>query len=307
MTQARRIEFKTVSPFDFELSCEIFSAGDKQIRKYEKKRFWQIIRVNGRLLLATVRSLGTVENPRIVADLKAEGKLARDEIKLAKETIGNLLNLDFDLTSFYEQIKTDEVMKHITRRLWGLKSLTTPTVFEALVDSIIEQQISIKVATAIENKLIRKFGDNLNLEGERYYAYPTPQKLASADVEQIRQCGLSYRKADYIKGISTLVVNGELDLEKLKNCSDMDEIINELDTVRGVGLWTAELTMLRGMQKFDAFPADDLGLRRAISRYYIIGETISSLQARKTAENWGRWKGLAAYYLIIAEMKNIEI
>ena len=306
MSRATRMGFKTVSPFDFGLSCEIFSAGDKQIQKYEKKRFWQIIRVNGKLVLATVRSLGTVEKPKLVADLKAEVKLSNDDFKLAKETIKNIFNLDFDLTSFYEESETDDVMRYITRRLWGLKSPSTATVFEALIDSVIEQQISIKVANHIENKLIRNFGDALTLEDETYYAYPTSQKLASLDIGQIRKCGLSNRKAEYIKGISELVVNGELDLEALKNCSNREKIINELDRVRGVGLWTVELTMLRGMQKLDAFPADDLGLRRVISRYYFAGQAISSFQARKTAEKWGTWKGLAAYYLIIAEMKNIE-
>jgi DNA-3-methyladenine glycosylase II len=60
------------------------------------------------------------------------------------------------------------------------------------------------------------------------------------------------------------------------------------------------------MQKLEALPADDLGLRRVISRYYCGGKVITSAQARHIAENWGRWKGLAAYYLVVAEMKNIE-
>jgi len=214
--------------------------------------------------------------------------------------------LNFDLAPFYEETKTDEVMGCLTRKLRGLKSSTTQTVFEALIDSIVEQQISMKVATYIENKLTKKFGDTLTVEGEVYYAYPTPQKLAFVGIEEIRQCGLSQRKAEYINGISELVVDGKLDLEKLKSWDTAEEIIRELDRVRGVGVWTAELTMLRGMQKLEALPADDLGLRRAISRYYCAGEVISSAHVRQIAENWGLWKGLAAYYLIVAEMKGIE-
>ena len=60
--------------------------------------------------------------------------------------------------------------------------------------------------------------------------------------------------------------------------------------------------MLRGMQKFEVLPADDLGLRRTISHYYCGGKSVTSLETREIAEQWGRWKGLAAYYLIIAEM-----
>jgi DNA-3-methyladenine glycosylase II len=72
-------------------------------------------------------------------------------------------------------------------------------------------------------------------------------------------------------------------------------------------LRTAELTMLRGMQKLDALPADDFGIRRVISRYYCNGKPIKSAEAREVAKSWGKWKGLAAYYLIVAEIKGITV
>ena len=65
--------------------------------------------------------------------------------------------------------------------------------------------------------------------------------------------------------------------------------------------------MLRGMSRLEALPADDLGLRRTISNYYCGEKPITSSEARKIAENWGKWKGLAAYYLIVAEMKNLQV
>jgi DNA-3-methyladenine glycosylase II len=135
--------------------------------------------------------------------------------------------------------------------------------------------------------------------------YPTPQQLASVSIEEFRQCGLSYRKARYIKEVATLIEERKLDLEKLKTCKSSEQIIRELDEVRGVGVWTAEFTMLRGMRRLDAFPADDLGLRRVISRYYRDGKVISSAEARHIAENWGGWKGLAAYYLVVADMNGL--
>ena len=93
----------------------------------------------------------------------------------------------------------------------------------------------------------------------------------------------------------------------MKNEKNPDRIISELDEIRGIGVWTAELTMLRGMQKLDALPADDLGIRRVISRYYCQGKPIKTAEAREIAKTWGRWKGLAAYYLIIAEVRDIDV
>jgi DNA-3-methyladenine glycosylase II len=306
LSASKKITLKAVPPFHFDLSAEIFFNGDRQIRKYEESSFWQIIRANGKLILATVKSVGTVDKPKLSAELRLNGELTLDDEKKVEDAISVLFNTNFDLASFYEEVKTDKVMSRVTKKLWGLRSPTTQTVFEALIDSIVEQQISLKVANSIEKKLIKKFGDALDLEGEVYYVYPTPQRMALASVEELRQCGLSQRKAEYIKSASTLIMEGKLDLEKLKNYESADEIIRELDKVRGVGVWTAELTMLRGMQRLEALPADDLGLRRVISHYYCGGKAITGAQAREIAEGWGKWKGLAAYYLIVAEMLGIE-
>jgi DNA-3-methyladenine glycosylase II len=303
---AEKIMIAALPPFSFDLGAEIFTNGDRQIRTYEKGRFQQIIRANGKLILATVESAGTVDKPKLCAELRSDRELTQEDKKKAEEAISVLFNLNFDLAPFYEQVKTDKVMACLTQKLRGLKSPTTQTVFEALIDSIVEQQISLKVANGMEKKLIKKFGDALGLEGEVYYAYPTPQKLASASSEELRQCGLSFRKAEYIKSVSTLIMEGKLDLEKLKNYDSDDEIIRELDRVRGVGVWTAELTMLRGMQRLEALPADDLGLRRTISHYYCNGKMITPAEARQIAKGWGKWKGLAAYYLVIAEMLGTE-
>jgi DNA-3-methyladenine glycosylase II len=302
-----KIMIAALPPFNFGLSAEIFANGDRQIRTYKKGRFQQTIRTDGKLILATVESVGTVDKPKLCAELKSDRELTQEDKKKAEEAISVLFNLNFDLAPFYEEVKKDEVMACLTQKLWGLKSPNTQTVFEALVDSIVEQQISLKVANGIEKKLIKKFGDALSLESEVYCAYPTPQKLASASVEELRQCGLSLRKAEYIKSVSTLIVEGKLDLENLKDYDGADKIIRELDRVRGVGVWTAELTMLRGMQRLEALPAEDLGLRRIISHYYCGGTRITSAQARQIARDWGRWKGLAAYYLIVADMLGIEV
>jgi DNA-3-methyladenine glycosylase II len=307
MIYTENLTIAALPPFRFDLSCEIFADGDKQIRNYEKGLFWQVIRVNGKLILATIEAVGTVDKPEVSAELKSDSAITEEDKKKAEKTINALFSLDFDLKPFYERVKDDKIMACLTRKLWGLKSPTTHTVFEALVDSIVEQQISLKVANSIENKITKKFGDILDLEGDIYYAYPTPQRLAAVSAEELRQCGLSFRKGEYIKEASKLITEGKLNLEKLKNCERSEQIIRELDEIRGIGVWTAEFTMLRGMQRLEALPADDLGLRRVIAHYYCDGKMITGAEARRIAKGWGRWKGLAAYYLVVASMLDIDV
>jgi DNA-3-methyladenine glycosylase II len=82
-------------------------------------------------------------------------------------------------------------------------------------------------------------------------------------------------------------------------------IISELMKVRGVGRWTAELTILRGLHRPDAFPADDIGVWRFIARFYLHNNRISSSEARDFAGRWGSWKGYEAYYPGIADLLGI--
>jgi DNA-3-methyladenine glycosylase II len=294
-----------VPPFDFNLSATIFAGGDPQIRTYEDGKYWQVLRSDGKLVLVTISSSGTVDTPALTVELTDE--ITTTDKKQIKDLVRSLFNLSLDLTAFYDAVRTDKIMQTVTQRLRGLKSPTTPTVFEALVDSIIEQQISLNVAHSLERNVIKTFGDQLTVNDKVYYAYPTPHKVADGTVEQLRNCGLSMRKAEYIHDISKSITEGELDLEHLKTYDDPDEIIKEMVKIRGIGVWTAELTMLRAMHKLEAIPADDLGLRRHIAHYYCNDRKISGAEARKIAETWGTWKGLAAYYLILASIEGLEL
>jgi DNA-3-methyladenine glycosylase II len=307
MAFTESFQVKAVAPFNFDLTAQIFRTGDRQIRTFCGGLFSQVLKLDGQLTLVQIASVGNVDEPKLRVVLKANSPLTSTDKREAEEAVRFIFNLDFDLCSFYREIKDDQVMNRIAKQLYGLKNPTTPTVFESLVDSIVEQQISIKVAIGLEEKLIKKFGDHLEVEGEICFGFPTPQAFAAASVDQIQQVGLSRRKAEYIREAAELIVAGKLDLEHLKDLEDSQEIIRKLDAVRGIGVWTAELTMLRGMQRLDAFPADDLGIRRVISTYYCGGRPIKAAEALEIAKAWGPCKGLGAFYLIIAELRGIAV
>lgn len=297
---------KAVPPFDFDLSAKIFSDGDRQIQKYENGTHWQVVRIGSKLVRMTVKALGNVENPRLSVKLEPDEGISYEDKRVAKEMTTSFFGLKLDIEPFYEEVRGDRILSGLTRRLRGLRSPTTPTIFEALICSIVEQQISLKVAHSLEKTLIKTFGDSLQVGDEVYYAFPTQLALASSSVEQLRRCGLSVRKAEYILNASKLIARGKLDLDRFRAYEDINEIIKELDSIHGIGVWTAELTIVRSMQRFEAMPADDLGLRRCISHYYCGDKRISPEEARKIAEKWGRWKGLASFYLIIAERLGIK-
>lgn len=307
MTFTETFTLQALAPFNFDLTTQVFQGGDTQIRTFANGEFHQVLRVNGKLVLASVADVGSVDEPKLNVTLQSNSALTAEDTKKAQETINYIFNLDFPLSSFYREAENDHTMRKIVLQLFGLKLPTYPTVYESLVDSIVEQQISIKVAHKLEEKLARRFGQTLILDGNTYYVYPAPKDMASASIEDIRGCGLSLRKAEYIQQASQLIVDGKLDLEHMKNHKSPEQIVAELDEIRGIGVWTAELIMLEGMQRLDALPADDFGIRRVISRYYCGGRPIKSVEAREIAKSWGTWKGLAAYYLIVAEAMGVVV
>ncbi len=307
MTYTETFVLKQLPPFSLDLSAQVFSKGDKQVRAYINNEFSQVFQVGDCLVFTKITSLGTAKQPELCTELKSNERITTEIKQAIKQKITYIFNLNFDLSTFYKEIAKDPVLHKVTQQLYGFKFPTTPTVFEGLVDAIIEQQISIKVARTIEDRIAKKFGQQLGLKDETYYAFPTPENIKDASINDIRSCGLSQRKAEYLQNAAQIIVDGKLNLEQLKCNPDSEEIISTLDAVKGIGVWTAELTMLRGMQRFDTLPADDFGIRRVISTYYYRGKPIKQEEAREIAKAWGKWKGLAAFYLIIAEAKGISI
>ncbi len=297
---------KPVPPFNFELSTKIFF-NDNDIDKFENNKFKHLITVNDNPILLEIESIGTVDEPELSLQLQSDEEISDHTGQIALNIVKKMFNLDFDLRPFYEDIKSDKILSKIIPKLKGLKSPITASVFEAMVSTIIEQQISLIVAKNSERKMIKRFGSNLKREGHVYYAYPTPKQLNNVSISQLKECGLTLRKTEYIKSISRDIETGVLDLEKFKDYADNQEIINELCKIRGIGLWTAEFVLIRGLFRPEAFPADDIGIRRIISHFYCNNKKIDNIKARALAEKWGKWKGLASYYLVMAEMLDIKL
>ncbi len=294
-----------VPPYNFDISASIFSGGDPEIRFYNNGLFRQTFCRSGMRFILEAESSGTVDNPGLLCRILSGSPELQDGMEPVKKFVGTIFNLDDNLVPFYEYVRDDPVMTGIIPHLYGLKPPTTPTVFEALVDSIIEQQISLSVAHRLQTRLIKMFGDTITCRDTTGYCYPTPERLAEADIPQFRATGLTNRKGEYIRDISAAIVSDEIDLEELRQENDTGEIIRYLRSIRGIGRWTAELTVIRGLHRLDAFPADDVGFQRIISRFYGDGRKIKADETRNRAGQWGKWQGLAGFYLEMAEKLGI--
>jgi DNA-3-methyladenine glycosylase II len=151
--------------------------------------------------------------------------------------------------------KKDKRLAEAIDRIGMIEREITPNLFTALISSVVAQQISAKAADTVWNRIVERFGE------------VTPERLNQISAEEIQQCGLSMRKAGYIKGITEAVVKGELDLEELTKLSD-DEVSKRLSALNGIGVWTAEMLMIFSMQRPDIVSWGDLAIRRGMMMLY---------------------------------------
>ncbi len=208
--------------------------------------------------------------------------------------------LDLDVPSFYRAAATDPMLAGLIPRLYGLRPTLSPQPFEMLVGAVCAQQVNLGFAFTVRARLVRRFGTPVRVNGQTVYAFPEPAVLARVRVGELRRMQLTVRKAEYIVGLARRFVSGELDLAALEARSN-EEVIETLTAVRGLGRWTAEWFLARGLGRGDVCPAGDLAVRKAFAHFYNRGRELSEPAIRRRAAAWGSHQNLAVHYLLAGQ------
>lgn len=174
--------------------------------------------------------------------------------------------------------------------------------FEDLVDSIVQQQLSMKAAASIFNHIKIRISDRSDneLNQHKWRAQNTvnvdvtPDKILMLKDDELRKCGLSTAKVKYVKDLSERVLNNQLKLSILDKLTD-EEIMQELTKVKGIGTWTAQMFLMFTLARPDIFPVGDLGLRNAFMK--VIGKDLKIEKMEKFALRWKPYRTVASWYL----------
>ena len=196
----------------------------------------------------------------------------------------HFLGLPFDLDGFYAWAKEDATLARLVAALPGFRPPLQPNPFEALVTSITAQQVSLQSAAAIRSRFIERFG----VPAAHAHSFPERERVAQATEDELIGVGFSTRKAEYVVGLA----RSELDLDALAALPD-DEVTARLVAVRGLGEWTADWFLARHLARPHAWPAGDLGLRKAVAAFY--GDVPD---VRAFASHFHPFENLSAHYLL---------
>lgn len=235
----------------------------------------------------------TVRQPRAHSSILASATLNIDRL-LLRRMAKWLVFSDLDLPPFYRLVSGHPIMGPVASSLNGLKPLRPATLFEMAVIAITEQQLSLAAAFHIRRKLVQRFGKPAGA----VWRFPLPDELTRSSLRALTSCGLSRRKAEYVRELAERVANGSLDLNALTQRSDA-RIREELLALRGVGEWSVQYILSRGFGRPDALPSEDVGLRRVIGYYVARGRMLTPDQLERALAAFKPFRGLAAYYLAV--------
>jgi DNA-3-methyladenine glycosylase II len=182
-------------------------------------------------------------------------------------------------------MRRDRIMRRLIPMHPEIWLVSRGNPFVTLARSIVGQQISVKAAESVWQRVLQRCGRRL-----------TPAGVIKAGVLALRESGLSQRKAEYVLDLAGHFKDRLVNPQRWAAMHD-EEVIQELVTIRGIGRWTAEMFLIFNLQRPDILPLDDVGLLKAISLHYYSGEPVSRFEAREVAQAWEPWRTVATWYL----------
>ena len=183
-----------------------------------------------------------------------------------------------------ELAANDDIMQQLTRRFNDVALNSRGDAFTTLARSIVGQQISVKAAEKIWQKIVAAVPET------------TPQSIFNSDENMLRACGLSYRKISYLQDLSRHFINDLLNEASWNEMND-ESVIAQLTRVKGIGRWSAEMFLIFHMLRPDILPLDDIGLQRAIRMHYNANKPMDKISMQTIAATWQPWRSVATWYL----------
>ena len=259
-------------PYDFDVSLDRFT-------------FWGVDRAN----VWDDGALYRVVGGREVRITPAPGGVRVEPFdEIIEPVVRKLLGLELDLPPFHAFAQGETVLAETVVRFPGFRPPLAPDPFEALVSSITAQQVSLHAAFAIRSRFVERYGEPG--KGERAIAFPTRERVALADEDELFSLGFSRRKAEYVLGLART----DLDFAELATLPD-DEVKARLTSLRGLGDWSADWFLARHLGRPNAWPAGDLGLRKAVLAFYPDATDIRAAGAR-----FHPFENMSAHTLLLA-------
>jgi 3-methyladenine DNA glycosylase/8-oxoguanine DNA glycosylase len=214
----------------------------------------------------------------------------------AHSNLRRLLGLDVDLAPAYALLKGEPILGPLAERLVGLRPPRFLSLWETFVQVVPFQQVSLAAAITIVNRMAEAYGPRVRWGSEDYLGAPDMKRMLVAPASDLRRCGLSAAKAATLQGCAERLVAGDLREDELEALPD-EEVAVRLRALPGIGPWSAQLILLRGLGRLGNFPAGDSGALRGLREVFSAAPDPGEAAA-EALERLGDWRGYLYFMLL---------
>jgi DNA-3-methyladenine glycosylase II len=293
---------KPLPPFRLDYTVWVLRRRPDNIwDRWDGQAYRRVLLLDDTLLDVAVTQTGPPEEPEL--KVAAAGTQIRpDTESTLTAVLDRLLGLQSDLAGFYRLAAKDPKLKSLAVSFRGMKPPRYPSVFEALVNAITCQQFTLTAGIRLLSRLAATYGAACRNRNGVFHGFPRPEDLARVEMEDLRKLGYSRQKARALIDLARMVMENGLALEASASFED-SKALERLTALRGVGRWTAEYALLRGMGRIHIFPGDDVGVRNRLQAWMEVKKPLDYEGVLRILQRWKPYGGLIYFHLLLKGLR----
>lgn len=286
-------------PFRLDLTVwALRRRADNVIDTWDGRTYRRALETDSGTVELAIEQTGSSLAPQVGVTLTGT-RIDRRTEDHARNALSLLLGLERDLSPFYRLAEGDPLLRTLAARFRGVKPPRFPTLFECLVNAIACQQLTLTFGIQLLNRLVEAHGTTA--ADSPLHAFPAPSRLSSLAPETLRPLGFSRAKARSTVELAAEIGSGTLTPAAIEALDDR-EAVQLLLRLRGVGRWSAEYTLLRGLGRLHVFPGDDVGARNNLARWLDRQGPLDYADVQAAVQHWQPYAGLVYFHLLLANL-----
>ncbi len=298
------LHIKPRPPFRLDLTVwALRRQPHNRIDQWDGKTYTRVFVTDDGPLLIEATQAGPAGGPRLAVSISGDAIISPERTKRdVRVLLGKVLGTLEDVQEFYRIARKNAALNALAKEFAGLKPPRFPSVFEAVINAFACQQLSLNVGITLLNRLSETYGPSIPVSGSEVHAFPRPEDLAEAKPETLRALGFSRNKGQAIVHLVRSVLDNRLDLENLGKKRD-GAAVEALQEITGVGRWTAEYVLLRGLRRLAVFPGDDVGARNNLQRFFHLKEKPDYATIKRIMLRWQPYGRFVYFHFLLQKLK----
>jgi DNA-3-methyladenine glycosylase II len=298
----RSLSITPILPFRLDLTVwALRRRPENAVDRWDGKTYRRVLTIDGNPVEVAVHQSGRLDAPQLEVDLSGPHLTVRQE-ESARALLERMLGAHTDLKTFYKLATCDPRLRPLVEEFRGLKPPQFPTVFESVVNGIACQQLSLLVGILLLSRLAHRAGVMPDNATDAAHAFPDAADLGGMKALSLKSLGFSGNKSRALLGISSAIRDRQLNLQSLVQL-DNQLALERLMELKGVGRWTAEYVLLRGLGRLDIFPGDDVGARKKLAQFLSKKKPLDYDGVHRAVAGWQPYAGFAYFHLLLARIK----